>query len=370
MFYDTLTRIWDIGTALDGRFFQNEFARLLGNTQHNKAAFEAFVNTTYPGTKKELGEVFFLSELKAASSDFPAICLAQNNATIWKSANPLGAGNIPGNFADLVDYLRAIPLRFDPLNANNIDFTVSSWSYSGATITLTFAYTTPKGTKESKVVRSLHEDAFVHNQNDSIGVVYDAFEAVTSWRTITLVDPLRDDTDAIQVPVGTYQITAIAGGESGAAQIKFVHSATPSGTPKSESRLMRFYPYRIQDAGQNLDVNASIKALHFAVQGRGFVTVDNADSSEWVGGLRRRDRFQGFRARIRNDEGTYLNTYSGSIDAFAANSTGNNTIDQGRFQVQTENFISDTINGVPRNGATTDSRGLGFYPYIWAKSFN
>jgi len=354
MFYDTLTRIWDIATALDGRFFQNEYTRLLGNTQHNKAAFEAFVNTTYPGTKKELGEVFFLSEIKAASSDFPAICLAQNNATIWKSGNPLGAGNIPGNFADLVDYLRAIPLRFDPLNANNIDFTVTDWSYSGATITLTFAYTTPKGTKESKVVRSLHEDAFVHNKNDTIGVNYYEFEAVTSWRTITLVDPLRDDTDVVQVPAGTYQITAIAGGESGQAQIKFVHSATPSGTPKSESRLVRFYPYRIQDSGQNSSPNAGITALHFAVQGRGFVTVDNADSAEWVGGLRRRDRLQGF---TLSSNAIVLDTGI----AFGASSS---------YGIGFHSIISDGVNGEPRVANTTDSRGLGLYPYIWAKSFS
>ncbi len=359
MFYDTLTRIWDITTALDGRFFQNDFMRLLGNTQHNKAAFEAFVNTTYPGTKKELGEVFFLSEIKAASSDFPAICLAQNNATLWKNSNPLGAGNIPGNFADLVDYLRAIPLRFDPLNANNIDFTVTDWSYSGATITLTFAYTTPKGTKESKVVRSLHEDAFVHNKNDSVGVVYSDFENVTSWRTITLVEPLRDDTDAIQVPVGTYQITAIAGGESGQAQIKFVHSATPSGTPKSESRLTRFYPYRIQDAGQNSSPNAGITALHFAIQGRGFVTVDNADSAEWVGGLRRRDRLQGFNILIN---GRGVGTTSGF---------GGSNFALEYFSNELGGIINpDGVNGHPRVSNTTDSRGLGLYPYIWAKSFS
>lgn len=355
MFYDTLTRIWDIATALDGRFFQNEYTRLLGNTQHNKAAFEAFVNTTYPGTKKELGEVFFLSEIKAASSDFPAICLAQNNATLWKSGNPLGAGNIPGNFADLVDYLRAIPLRFDPLNANNTDFTVTDWSYSGATITITFAYTTPKGTKESKVVRALHEDAFVHNKNDTIGVNYYEFEAVTSWRTITLVDPLRDDTDVVQVPAGTYQITSIAGGESGQAQIKFVHSATPSGTPKSESRLTRFYPYRIQDSGQNLDPFATIKALHFAVQGRGFVTVDNADSSEWVGGLRRRDRLQGHKIIVYSlIGGSGFTSGGGSYNAGIVDGA----------------IVSDGVSGQLRFANTTDSRGLGLYPYIWAKSFS
>ncbi len=352
MFYNELSRTWDRLVARDGLFLAAEFLRLLGNTQHNKAAFEAFVNTTYPGTKKELGEVFFLSEIKAASSDFPAICLAQNNATLWKNSNPLGAGNVPGNFADLVDYLRAIPLRFDPLNANNIDFTVTDWSYSGATITITFAYTTPKGTKESKVVRALHEDAFVHNQNDSIGVNYYEFEAVTSWRTITLVEPLRDDTDAIQVPVGTYQITAIAGGESGQAQIKFVHSATPSGTPKSESRLTRFYPYRIQDAGQNSSPNAGITALHFAMQGRGFVTVDNADSSEWIGGLRRRDRLQGF--------GLHFGIIDGSGVGFGPSS----------YNVGFPGIISDGVNGHPRVSNTTDSRGLGLYPYIWAKSFS
>ena len=333
--------------------------RLLGNTQHNKTAFETFVNSTYPGTKKELGEVFFLSEIKAASSDFPAFCLAQNNAILWKNSNPLGAGNIPGNFPDLVDYLHAIPLRFDPLNANNTDFTVVDWSYSGATITLTFAYTTPKGTKESKVVRSLHEDAFVHNENTSIGVDYSAFEAVTSWRTITLVDPLRDSSDVIQVPAGTYQITSIAGGESGAAQIKFVHSGTPSGTPKTESRLVRFYPYRLQDSGQNLDVNASIKARHYAVQGRGFATVDNSDSSEWVGGLRRRDRLQGHYAQLA----TYGGTAFGSTNYIAGvvpSGVGNSV-----------NIIlsTDGINGQPRLSNTTDSRALALYPYIWAKSF-
>ncbi len=358
MFNNTLNRTWGITTAFDGRFLNADFSAALENDLYLKSALETFINTTYPGTKKELGEVFFLSELKAANSDFPAICLAQNNATIWKSVNPLGPGNIPGNFPDLVDYLRAIPLRFDPLNANNTDFTVSSWSYSGATITITFAYTTPKGTKESKVIRSLHEDAFVHNQNDSVGVEYSAFEAVTSWRTITLVDPLRDSSDVVQIPAGTYQITAIAGGESGAAQIKFVHSGTPSGTPKTESRLVRFYPYRLQDAGQNLDDKAAIKVRHYAVQGRGFVTVDNGDSSEWVGGLRRRDRLQGFAVNWRASGAGIASGGIISTGYDGVSSLANSNV-----------IVSDTVNGEPRLNSTTDSRGLGLYPYIWAKSF-
>lgn len=359
MFYNNLTRTWDRNTAFDGLFFAAEFARLLGNDIELKSMIDTFIANTFKSDKKELGEVFFLNELKAPSLDFPAICLASNNAKIWKNSNPLGAGNIPGNYPDLVDYLNAIPLRFDPLNGNNIDFTVTDWSYSGGVITLTFAYTTPNGAKESKVIRSLHEDAFVHNSNDSIGVDYSAFEAVTSWRTITLVDPLRDSSDVVQVPAGTYQITAIAGGESAAAQIKFVHTATPSGTPKSESRLVRFYPHRIQDAGQNLDIQASIKAQHFAVQGRGFVTVMDGDS-EWVGGLRRRDRFQKFSMKINASEYYVLSAGSGVASGVGSYGVGS--------AVDVNTFYANG-GGSPRNSKTTDARGYALYPYIWAKSY-
>lgn len=314
--------------------------------------------TIFSRDKKELGEIFWLNEIKSSSATFPALCLAQNDARIWKTSNPGGGGNIPGLFPLLVDYLRGIPLRFDPLNANNTDFTVVDWSHSGTTITLTFAYTTPKGTKESKIIRALHEDAFVHNSNDTIGVDYSTFENILSWRTITLVEPLRDDTDSIQVPIGTYQITSIAGGESGPAQIKFVHSATPSGTPKSENRIVRFYPHRIQDSGQNADSNSVIKALHFAIQGRGFVTVMDTDS-EWIGGLRRRDRLQGHYAQLATYDGTSFGS-TNYIAGVAPVGIGNSV-----------NIIlsTDGLNGQPRLSKTTDSRGLGLYPYIWAKSY-
>ena len=51
MFYNELSRTWDRLVARDGLFLAAEFLRLLGNTQHNKAAFETLVHTTYPGKR-------------------------------------------------------------------------------------------------------------------------------------------------------------------------------------------------------------------------------------------------------------------------------------------------------------------------------
>lgn len=341
----------------DNAFVRGDQFRL--NNQRAWANMNYLLDTLalMPNNRKELGETFFLNDLREASSDFPAICLARDNATIWKTGNPLGSGNIPGNFPDLVDYLRAIPIRYNPFASNDTEFLILSWEYTGTTITITFTYTTPKGTKESKVVRSLHEDAFVHNLNDTIGFDYSAFEPVTDWRTITLVDPLRDDSNNIQVPTGTYQITEIKGGEDTASQIKFEASTTPTGTPNTESRLVKFYPYRIQDSGANFDSNSVNKALHFAVNGRGFVTVDNTDLTEWVGGLRRRDRLQGFDIS-GHDYGT---DGGGGVHYPITGASNGHSLHW--------YLSSDGTNGVPRLSNTTDSRGLGLYPYIWAKRY-
>ena len=88
------------------------------------------------------------------------------------------------------------------------------------------------------------------------------------------------------------------------------------------------------------------------------MTVDNADSSEWVGGLRRRDRVQGHK-HLPTDlaQGLALSASGGSG---AASFLDN---------VQVSSPVSDGLNGTPRVANSTDARGVGFYPYIWTKSF-
>jgi hypothetical protein len=59
---------------------------------------------------KLLGEVFNLSELRQPSVDFPAYSLAMGNGALWRTGNPNSPGNIPGNWSELVDLYRSIPL--------------------------------------------------------------------------------------------------------------------------------------------------------------------------------------------------------------------------------------------------------------------
>jgi hypothetical protein len=357
------------GSITNSKLMDNSVAT--NNIQNNSITESKLLNNSVSESKlstslfskfngmKQLGEIFTMSSIVSPSVTFPAYCLSRQDGFIWKSSNPGGLGNIPGNWLELVDHLRGLKLIYDPFGNNLSQFTITGWSFAGTTITVTFSYSASPTTKESLILRALHEDAFVHTANTTIGADYSSFVNVTSFRTITLDDPLRNTSDVVQVPAGTYQITSVAGGNNSAGQIKFIHSATPSGTPKTENRLCSFYYHRVQDSGANIDANASIKAIHFAINGRGFVTPSAVDG-RFIASLRIRDFIQGHK---------HLSYYPSGTWSGIAGPGGAVSYENGNFNsVNTGSPIADS-QGVPRLSNITHSPSITSYFYIWGNSY-
>ncbi|EMJ91137.1 hypothetical protein LEP1GSC194_3481 [Leptospira alstonii serovar Sichuan str. 79601] len=148
---------------------------------------------------------------------------------------------------------------------------------------------------------------------------------------------------------------AISALSSASRTISFTCSAANSSGSLSGVKV-RFYKHRLPDAIQGTTITNQVR--HFAMQGRGFVSVMDADS-EWIGGLRRRDRFQGH----RHDSSTTASNNTGFGNGWGV-TTAEVYIPSG---VKVELPISDGTNGTPRTGKTTDARGISAFPYVFAK---
>ncbi|EMY04411.1 hypothetical protein LEP1GSC029_3127 [Leptospira interrogans str. 2002000626] len=103
------------------------------------------------------------------------------------------------------------------------------------------------------------------------------------------------------------------------------------------------------------------------MQGRGFVAVMDSDS-DWIGGLRRRDRFQGHAHELWLNSNnstiggtTAINWGAGPNTPTSASTNGTSPGNSIRSP------IADGNNGLPRTGKTTDARGLSAFPYVFAK---
>ncbi|EKO32857.1 hypothetical protein LEP1GSC163_0953 [Leptospira santarosai str. CBC379] len=273
--------------------------------------FKNFIDVTFKQERKFLGEMFWMDDFKTPSTDFPAFCLAAPDQLI----NASGTGGMP----DLVSYWLNIPFRFDPLGTNVTDFDAISYSISSNVLTVTFANTTAC----QKLIDALVEDNLVQG-------------SFTNWMTGTLLQAIGG------VPANaTLAITALS---SASRTISFTCAAANSSG--SLSVKVRFYKHRLPDITAGTTVINQVR--HFAVQGRGFVSVMDSDS-EWIGGLRRRDRFQGHVIQGVSNGGSAIQP-GGSIG------TGNPL-----------SPVSDGTNGNPRMGKTTDARGLSGFPYVFAK---
>ncbi|RHX94998.1 hypothetical protein DLM76_06600 [Leptospira yasudae] len=279
-----------------------------------------FMDTIFKQEKKYLGEMFWMDELRSPSSDFPAFCLASADQVI----NATGTGGMP----DLVSYWLNKPLRYDPLGANVTDFDAISYTIASNVLTITFANTTPC----QKMINALAEENLVHG-------------SFTNWITGTLLQTIGG------VPANaTLAISALS---TSSRTISFTCTAANSSGSLSGVKL-RFYKHRLPDAAGTTVTN---QVRHFAMQGRGFVSVMDSDS-EWIGGLRRRDRFQGHWHSVTGISADLIHPdgYSGP---------GTSLIGQGPVTVL--NPITDGTNGTPRTGKTTDARGLSAFPYVFAK---
>ncbi|MBM9499826.1 hypothetical protein JWG44_06125, partial [Leptospira sp. 201903071] len=287
--------------------------------------FKNFVESIFKEERKFLGEMFWLDDLRVPSTDFPAFCLASPDQLIQAS----GVGGMP----DLVNYWLNKPFRYDPLGTNVTDFDAISYSIASNVLTVTFANTTAC----QKMIDALAEDNLVHS-------------SFTHWMTGTLMQAIGG------IPLNA--TLAITGLSTVSRMISFSCSASNSSGSLSGVKL-RFYKHRIPDVVPGTTVTTQVR--HFAMQGRGFVGVMDADS-EWIGGLRRRDRFQGhFHTTIGGDimsqDITSSRSYIQGGD-YSASPMGQHVVKEAK---------PDGSNGNPRTGKTTDPRGLSAFPYVFAK---
>lgn len=286
--------------------------------------FKNFLDVTFKQEKKFVGEMFWMDDIRTPSTDFPAFCLASPDQLI----NANGAGGMP----DLVSYWLNKPFRYDPLGTNITDFDAISYAISSNILTVTFANTAAC----QKMIDALTEDQLVHG-------------SFTNWMTGTLQQAIG------AVPVNaTLSISALS---SGSRTISFTCAAANSSGSLSGVKV-RFYKHRLPDITIGITITNQVR--HFAMQGRGFVSVMDSDS-DWIGGLRRRDRFQSHRHNF-----TYNNVYGiiGGVGSYWLGGGGTNS---GNCNLQILEPIVDGSNGNPRTGKTTDARGLSAFPYVFVK---
>ncbi|EMN91265.1 hypothetical protein [Leptospira weilii] len=284
--------------------------------------FKNFTDLTFKQERKFVGEMFWMDDIKTPSIDFPAFCLANPDQVI----NSTGSGGMP----DLVTLWLNKPFRYDPLGTNVTDFDATSYTIVSNVLTVTFANTTAC----QKMIDALVEDNLVHG-------------SFTNWMTGTLLQAIG------AIPTNsTLSMTALS---SASRTISFSCSASNSSGSLSGVKL-RFYKHRVPDVVPGTTVTTQVR--HFAMQGRGFVAVMDSNS-DWIGGLRRRDRFQGHRHATPSQSADLIHpdNYSGSGTSLIGNSA-----------VTVLDPIADASgNGTPRTGKTTDARGLSGFPYVFAK---
>ncbi|EMO60715.1 hypothetical protein LEP1GSC133_4434 [Leptospira borgpetersenii serovar Pomona str. 200901868] len=293
--------------------------------------FKNFLDVTFKQERKFVGEMFWMDDIRTPSTDFPAFCLASPDQLI----NANGAGGMP----DLVSYWLNKPFRYDPLGTNITDFDAISYAISSNVLTVTFANTTAC----QKMIDALVEDNLVHG-------------SFTNWMTGTLQQAIGG------VPTNT--TVAISALSSASRTISFTCAAANSSGSLSGVKI-RFYKHRLPDITPGTTITNQVR--HFTVQGRGFVSVMDADS-EWIGGFRRRDRLQG------HGHDLWLNSNNSAISGTTAVNWGagpNSQTSASTNGTSPGNSIRSPIvdgnNGTPRTGKTTDAKGLSAFPYVFAR---
>lgn len=295
-----------------------------------------FIDVTFKQERKFLGEMFWMDDLRSPSSDFPAFCLASPDQLI----NSTGSGSMP----DLVSYWLNQPLRYDPLGSNVTDFDAISYTISSNVLTVTFANTTAC----QKIIDALVED-------------YQVQGSFTNWMTGTLLQTISG--------ISANSTLAITSISSASRTISFTCTATNSSGSLSGVKI-RFYKHRLPDAVSGTTITNQVR--HFTVQGRGFISVMDTDS-EWIGGLRRRDRFQGHRhgasTSISFDIPQGATGGLGSLVAagYYGDGVARGLLLNGYPSTTVTGPTTDSANGSHRTGKTTDVRGISGFPYVFVK---
>ncbi len=209
---------------------------------------------------------------------------------------------------------------------------------------MTFANTTAC----QKIIDALVEDNLVHG-------------SFTNWMTGTLLQTISG--------ISANSTLAITSISSASRTISFTCTATNSSGSLSGVKI-RFYKHRLPDITPGTTITNQVR--HFTVQGRGFISVMDTDS-EWIGGLRRRDRFQGHRhgasTSISFDIPQGATGGLGSLVAagYYGDGVARGLLLNGYPSTTVTGPTTDSANGSHRTGKTTDVRGISGFPYVFVK---
>lgn len=262
-----------------------------------------------------IARILILDEYKEPSADFPYFCL-QKPSEVLTTTN---------YHADYINYLRNKPLRYMAgTGSAKTAFDISAWERTSNVVTVTFTNTTA----EQKILNALSEDNLVHG-------------SFANWLTITV-------SGWTGVAAGTYPITAI---DAALRTISFTLAGSDA-TSTGVTATSTFYKHRL-DAGAD---PSGVKARHFQLVGNGFITA-NDDLSEYIAGLRVRDRFQGHKHNVAALGYSGGSVNSGSISA------------EWTAGVDSSDPVSDGTNGTPRTGQTTRGAGYSVYTYHFVRRF-
>ncbi len=262
---------------------------------------------------KPLGELFFMSKYKAPAAFnkdspedyFPAVCLDIGD-------QDLAAANWP----DLVPDLRALRATYNEgIAGEKYQFGVTDWAIVSNVATLTF----DNVAAEKAVISALGEDNLVHGD-------------YASWRSITLPAAIGD------ITAGEYAITDV---DPTARTVSFAFTAGDNSG--AGAFVVSFYQHRIP--------GSSTTARVFERPG-GVMVAANDPDGECMAGMRRRDRGQGHWHETKGQDWT---------DA----GNGRDIIaDTGISQTFVKDPTTDTVNGEPRTGKTTDPRAQVGHLYM------
>lgn len=265
-----------------------------------------------------IGKLLLLDEYKEPAADFPYYCL-QKVSEVLTTTN---------YHADYINYLRNKPLRYMAgTGSAKTAFDISAWERTSNVVTVTFTNTTA----EQKILNALSEDNLVHG-------------SFTNWLTITV-------SGWTGVTAGTYAITAI---NASARTISFTLSGADTSST-GVTATSTFYKHRL-NAGTD---PTGIMARHFQLVGNGFMTA-NDSNSEYIAGLRFRDRMQGFSVGVKSDATTVT-----------GGATGIQFLDPTDPTPETAyaSLLTDGSNGTPRFGATTRGAGYSVYTYHYVRRY-
>jgi hypothetical protein len=273
---------------------------------------------------KRLGELFYIGQSEAPAAwdwtdpatYFPAVSLDEGDQDLDVA-----------NWPDLVPHLLAKALTYNEgIGGEKSAFDVTDWVVASNVGTLTFANTTA----ELKALAALVEDNLVQG-------------SFASWRSVTLAGAIGN------IPAGTYALDAV---DAVARTVTFdVTAANGSG---SVTETAQFLIHAIEGS-------SDARVFEYPA---GVLAAANDGDGEAFAGLRRRDRMQGHWHEL------WVNSVANGVASGAGQGVrGGLPV----FSVTTEDFvqapITDTVNGTPRNGLTTDPRSYVGKLYLWGRRF-